>query len=102
MMTWQVPQVYRAFGLSWETSYRRFAAQVRPTHTAQLSPPTHNITPHSHARPIPSHLTLHWQAITNAAQQFTPRSFWTARASVEAAILSAVNASIFRDGHAQV
>lgn len=63
-----VAQVYRAFGLNWERSYNRFAAQ----------------------------------AITNAAQQFTPRDFWEERARVESTILSAVNATIAGDGFAQV
>lgn len=64
----QVPQVYRSFGLNYETSYRRFAAQ----------------------------------AITNAAQRFTPFAFWQIRASVEHAIRVAVTSTLQADGYAEV
>jgi len=63
-----VPDVYRSFGLNWETSYQRFAAQ----------------------------------AVTNAAQQFTPFAFWQVRASVEAAMKAAVATTLAADGLAVV
>jgi len=40
------------------------------------------------------------QAITNVAQQFTPKQFWTSRAEVERAMLQQVNRTIFHNGFA--
>jgi len=42
------------------------------------------------------------QALTNVAQTFTPRAFWTQRRHVEAAMLRAVNATLVAQGHAFV
>jgi hypothetical protein len=42
------------------------------------------------------------QAITNVAQEFTPKQFWTARREVEIAMMHAVNRTIFAQGHALV
>jgi len=64
----RVPEVYRSFGLNYETAYRRFAAQ----------------------------------AVTNAAQQFTPFAFWQVRSSVEAAMKVAVNNALVNEGFANV
>lgn len=63
-----VAQVYRSFGMNYETSYRRFSAQ----------------------------------AVTNAAQQFTPQAFWQVRASVEQAMKAAVTADLAAEGFATV
>lgn len=40
------------------------------------------------------------QAITNVAQEFTPSAFWTRRAAVEAAMLQAVNQTLWSNGFA--
>jgi len=42
------------------------------------------------------------QALTNVAQTFTPRAFWTQRRAVQAAMLRAVNASLVAQGHVSV
>jgi len=42
------------------------------------------------------------QAITNVAQEFTPRAFWTERHVVERAMLLAVNSSLYENGFATV
>jgi len=64
----RIPDIYRTFGLNWETSYQRFAAQ----------------------------------AVTNAAQRFTPESFWQVRASVELAMKGDVAAALESEGFAVV
>jgi len=46
------------------------------------------------------YLRFSQQAITNVAQQFTPRAFWNERASVERAMLDAVNRTLFDNGFA--
>jgi len=48
-----------------------------------------------------SYLRFAQQAVTDAAQQFTPSSFWMRRSDVERAILRSVNTSLFRQGFAQ-
>jgi len=49
-----------------------------------------------------SYLRFAQQAITNIAQEFTPRGFWTQRKRVETAMKHAVNASLFAQGFAMV
>jgi len=50
----------------------------------------------------PSYMRFAQQAITNVAQQYTPKMFWDSRAAVEAAMHKAVNTSIFTQGYAEV
>jgi len=42
------------------------------------------------------------QAITNVAQGFTPRAFWTQREAVESVLLNVVNASVYDQGFATI
>jgi len=42
------------------------------------------------------------QAVTNVAQEFTPRAFWTERAAVERAMLLAVKNSLWENGKVEV
>jgi len=64
----KVPNVYRTYGMQWETTYMRLAQQ----------------------------------AVTNVAQDFTPRSFWERRTTIEKAMKLAVNRTLFEDGFAVV
>jgi len=50
----------------------------------------------------PSYMRFAQQAITNVAQQFTPKMFWDRRTVVEAAMHRAVNQSMFTNGFAEV
>jgi hypothetical protein len=50
----------------------------------------------------PSYMRFAQQAITNVAQQYTPRQFWDERSAVEDAMHRAVNTSIFTQGFAEV
>jgi len=49
-----------------------------------------------------SYMRFAQQAVTDTAQQFTPRNFWTIRQTVEKAMADAVNATLIRDGFAQI
>jgi len=49
-----------------------------------------------------SYMRFAQQAITNIAQQFTPKEFWMSRKVVEEAMLREVNSTIYRNGRAQV
>jgi len=49
----------------------------------------------------PSYMRFAQQAITNVAQQFTPKQFWNNRREVELAMHTAVNSTLFTNGHAQ-
>mmetsp|Transcript_11967 Transcript_11967/g.20883 ORF Transcript_11967/g.20883 Transcript_11967/m.20883 type:complete len:184 (-) Transcript_11967:87-638(-) len=49
-----------------------------------------------------SYMRFAQQAITNVAQQFTPRTFWDDRRKVEEAFHKAVNATLWRQGYAEV
>jgi len=49
-----------------------------------------------------SYMRFAQQAITNVAQQFTPKQFWNARREIELAMHRAVNSSIFANGYAVV
>jgi len=49
-----------------------------------------------------SYMRFAQQAITNVAQQFTPKQFWNSRRDIELAMHRAVNASIYRQGMAIV
>jgi len=49
-----------------------------------------------------SYMRFAQQAITNVAQQFTPKQFWTERRTIELAMLSAVNRTIVKQGNALV
>jgi len=49
-----------------------------------------------------SYMRFAQQAITNVAQQFTPKEFWNSRMEVERAMHREVNATIYANGHAQV
>lgn len=50
----------------------------------------------------PSYMRFAQQAITNVAQQFTPKMFWERRTVVEAAMHTAVNQSMYANGFAEV
>lgn len=47
-----------------------------------------------------SYLRFAQQAITNVAQEFNPSAFWRRRAHIEAAMLVAVNQTLFEQGYA--
>merc|ERR1719453_1443332 len=64
----RIPEVYRKFGMQWETSYMRFAQQ----------------------------------AVTNVAQEFTPRSFWEKREQVERECSRAVSNTLKENGYATI
>mmetsp|Transcript_33995 Transcript_33995/g.108489 ORF Transcript_33995/g.108489 Transcript_33995/m.108489 type:complete len:325 (+) Transcript_33995:104-1078(+) len=49
-----------------------------------------------------SYLRFAQQAITNEAQMFTPRAFWTDRKKVEGQLLGKVNETLYRQGYATV
>lgn len=49
-----------------------------------------------------SYMRFAQQAITNVAQQFTPKQFWNERRGVELAMHHAVNSTIFAQGMAVV
>lgn len=49
-----------------------------------------------------SYMRFAQQAITNVAQQFTPKQFWNERVEIQHAMLRAVNRSIFHQGYAIV
>merc|ERR1712137_166684 len=49
-----------------------------------------------------SYMRFAQQAITNKAQDFTPRMFWTRRKYIESELHKAVNATLFRSGYASV
>merc|ERR1711918_190224 len=42
------------------------------------------------------------QSITNVAQEFTPRAFWTSRHELEQRLLAAVNDTLWEQGFAEV
>lgn len=44
-------------------------------------------------------LLLSGNMVSNVAQQFTPQDFWTDRKRISDAMLSGVNATLWRDGH---
>jgi len=64
----RIPEVYRKFGMQWETSYMRFAQQ----------------------------------AVTNVAQEFTPKSFWEQRGAVEKECFRAVSNTLKENGYASI
>jgi regulator of protease activity HflC (stomatin/prohibitin superfamily) len=47
-----------------------------------------------------SYMRFAQQAITNVAQQFTPKQFWNTRRDIETTMLHAVNRTLFEQGHA--
>jgi predicted transcriptional regulator len=49
-----------------------------------------------------TYMRLAQQAITNVAQDFTPRSFWERRTTIEKAMTLAVNRTLAEDGFAAV
>lgn len=49
-----------------------------------------------------SYMRFAQQAITNMAQSFTPRAFWTDRYAIEKALLGAVNRTLIKEGFAEV
>jgi len=49
-----------------------------------------------------TYMRLAQQAVTNVAQDFTPRSFWQSRSSIERAMMLAVNQTLMENGYAFV